>query len=606
MELESERRPILGENGTADTDLNDSSGESYTTPHSKQGGLGSTSSRSRRLGIVACIISIVIITVILAIVYTQRRRTLKHTVVRVECGLVEGVREELSGFSAFVFKGIPYAKPPVKNLRWQPPQPLERGKSCWNGVLNADKFQSSCSQLDFVNGWRESGSEDCLYLNVWTQTLDSTMKLPVIVWIHGGYLTVGSSSDKGYSPNVEFVSSMNVVAVSMNYRLNAFGFLALDVLSNHSRNKTSGNYGFMDQILALQWVRQNIARFGGDPKQVTVVGQSSGGTSIFGLLASKQANGLFQRAIAMSGSAVFNKTAKEASFDNTVFLRNSKCLKKTDNETLKCIYNLTQTQVLHAVPWLQYPYWAMNDLLDLPTVNRFDGALCVIDGVVVVNAPGQLNLRPAMPHRIEVMIGTTAQEIDIYPVKNFINSTFDNFTTFVENRLGPFSSKLPGRAIDLYKKSLNSTEPQLLYATMASDIRATCPNDILSRNLSLAANLDVYRYIVSNTPSVPANFIQKYHSRYSVHEWDSSALFGFHGLPVNYVPSPKDNLFKETIRKEFLHFFKTGRPLMEHWKTYPQHTGVFDNNGLSIKKSYHKKQCELWKEFDLLSYGWIN
>ena len=595
MEAESERQPILDE--SQDT-------EHHVHRRSHNGSVF-TRLNWRTVGIVICIISVLILTAILAIVYTQRSSALRHNTVEVECGVVRGIREELGGLSAFVFKGIPYAKPPIKDLRWKPPQALEPGKSCWSGVLKANKFQSPCSQLHILNN-QELGSEDCLYLNVWTPKIDSSVKLPVMVWIHGGYLTMGSSSDEGTSPNVEFVSSMNIVAVSMNYRLNAFGFLSLDVLSKQSENKTSGNYGFMDQILALRWVQKNIASFGGDPKQVTVVGQSSGGTSIFGLLASKQANGLFQRAIAMSGSAVFNKTAKAASADNVIFLQKSNCIKKTDKETLECIYKLNKTQVLNSIPWLQYPYWAMTDLTDLPTINHFDGALCVVDGDVVVTAPAKLSVYPAMPHRIEVMIGTTAQEIDFLPLHNFRGKSFDDMVKFVKKRLDPFSSGLAGRAIDLYKKMLNSTKPHLLYTTIASDIRATCPNDILSKNLSVAANLNVYRYIVSNKPSFPANFFLNYSSDYSAHVWDLCALFGFHGAPQNYVPSRRDNLFKEEIRREFLHFFKTGRPSMEHWKTYPGHIGIFGNNGPIVRTSYHKEGCNLWNEFNLFSYGWIN
>jgi len=457
-----------------------------------------------------------------------------------------------------------------------------------------------------MNGWKESGNEDCLYLNVWTPNINRRMKVPVMVWIHGGYLTVGASSDPGYSPNVEFVSTMNVVAVSMNYRLNAFGFLSLDILSKHSKSQTSGNYGFMDQILALQWVKSNIARFGGDPNQVTLVGQSSGGTSIFGLLASKQANGLFQRAIAMSGSAVFNKTAKEASVDNIVFLKKSNCLKKTDMESLECIYNLSKTQVLHSIPWVQYPNWAMGDLLDLPKINLFDGAICVVDGDVVVTAPSNLNMYPTMIHNIDVMIGTTAQEIDIFPSKNFVNKTFSEFVEFISERLSPFSPKLPARSINLYKTILNSSTLQLLYTTMATDLRTTCPNNVLSANLSLADNLNVYRYVASNRPSVPANFIKGYFSQYSCHEWDSAALFGFHGRPVNFVPNQRDKMFKENIRREFLNFFKTGRPSMQHWEKYPERTGIFGNEKVTAVKYYHEEGCKLWDEFKLLPYGWIN
>ena len=560
----------------------------------------------KRIGIAIIVLSLIVSAVTIAVVFTNKKSSHGQLAVETECGLVEGGRDSLAGHSAFVFKGIPYSRPPIKDLRWKPPQQLKRDNGCWKGILHAKKFKEPCSQLDFGRSWKEVGGEDCLYLNVWTPTLDSSMKLPVMVWIHGGSLVFGSSSAPGSSPNAEFVSSMNIVAVSISYRVNAFGFLSLDILSKQSKSGTSGNYGFMDQILALRWVKNNIGRFGGDPNRVTLVGSSSGGTSIFGLLASRQANGLFQRAIAMSGSAVFNKTAKEASLDNIVFLQKSNCLKQTEKESLDCLYNLNKTQVLHSIPWFEYPYWAMADQTDLPTINHFDGALCVVDGDVVVTAPSQLSLYPTMPSKVDVMVGTTAQEIDFLPSQNFMNKTFDDLVKFITERLSPFSSKLPSRAINLYQKMLNSTAPQLLYTTIASDIRTTCPNDVLSANLSLAANLNVYRYVVSNRPSVPANYYYDYYSHYSAHTWDSCALFGFHGMPKNFVPGKRDISFKETIRREFLNFLKTGRPTVQDWKRYPSRTGIFGNEKVNVAKSYHEEGCKMWNEFHLLSYGWIN
>jgi len=355
--MDPERRPILAEHSYMTNDL-------VEVPVKYSVGRVFTRNRSwlKRIALLICVLLIVAAIFTFSFTFEVKiyRKEWKNQdddklEAKTECGPVKGKKEQLEGRSAIVFKGIPYAMPPVKNLRWKPPHPLKQNNGCWKGVLDTNEFKNRCSQIDFTNGRKEIGSEDCLYLNVWTPRLDSSKKMPVMVWIHGGSLTTGSANDPGYSPNVEFVCNMEIVAVSMNYRLNAFGFLSLDILSNQSKSQTSGNYGFMDQILALQWVKNNIANFGGDPNQVTVVGQSSGGTSIFGLLASKQANGLFQRAIAMSGSAVFNITAEEASADNIIFLQKSNCLKQTVEESLECIYNLNTTQVLHSIPWFEYP-----------------------------------------------------------------------------------------------------------------------------------------------------------------------------------------------------------------------------------------------------------
>lgn len=169
---------------------------------------------------------------------------------------------------------------------------------------------SICAQQDVLGTTGDAqsvlGSEDCLFVNVWTPKERPKGKLlPVLVFIHGGFLLYLSGNWKGLHPTPEMVVDMNIVGVSFNYRLNAFGFLALRSLADASSTNMSGNYGFMDQIFALKWVKTNIEKFGGDPNSVTLMGSSSGGTSELGLLASSSAAGLCHRAILMSASAVF-------------------------------------------------------------------------------------------------------------------------------------------------------------------------------------------------------------------------------------------------------------------------------------------------------------
>uniref|UniRef100_A0A672FW44 Carboxylic ester hydrolase n=1 Tax=Salarias fasciatus TaxID=181472 RepID=A0A672FW44_SALFA len=174
---------------------------------------------------------------------------------------------------AYSFKGIPYAAPPVGALRWAPPAP----PACSSEVTDAGHFRSMCTQVRPLSSTgRLMGQEDCLFINVWTPTLQPGARLPVVVWIHGGYLHMLSGNEPGYSPTEELAADTGVVYVSFNYRVNAFGFLALEVLREGSPRNTSGNYGFLDQIAALQWVQKNIQAFGGDPEKVTIVGHSSG------------------------------------------------------------------------------------------------------------------------------------------------------------------------------------------------------------------------------------------------------------------------------------------------------------------------------------------
>ena len=195
-----------------------------------------------------------------------------------------------------VFRGIPYAAPPVGALRWQIPNEV----ASWKGVRQATEFSAGCPQAGtlamMMGETMPQLSEDCLYLNVWTA--DEKAKKPVMVWIHGGGLTLGWGHQPGYDGTN--LTKQGVVLVSINYRLGPLGFLAHPALSKESKSGISGNYGLLDQVAALKWVQTNIASFGGDPNNVTIFGESAGGTSVNALVASPLAKGLFHKAIAQS------------------------------------------------------------------------------------------------------------------------------------------------------------------------------------------------------------------------------------------------------------------------------------------------------------------
>lgn len=196
-----------------------------------------------------------------------------------------------------VFRAIPFAAPPVGPLRWQPPQPAQP----WSTPLDSKQFSPVCPQrLRYPpDSPEEPTSEDCLYLNVWRPAVAVVRPLPVLVWIYGGGLESGSGSTPLYHGDV--LAKHGVIVVTFNYRLGVLGFLTHPGLTAESSSHTSGNYGLLDQVAALQWVQRNIASFGGDPKNVTVFGQSSGSISISALTVTPMAHGLFQRAIAESG-----------------------------------------------------------------------------------------------------------------------------------------------------------------------------------------------------------------------------------------------------------------------------------------------------------------
>ncbi|GAB3472358.1 carboxylesterase family protein [Massilia terrae] len=219
----------------------------------------------------------------------------------IDSGRIEG-KQLASGVQAYL--GIPYAAPPVRELRWREPQPAPH----WDGVWHADRTGPECIQLlrrKDINHYfgEEATSEDCLYMNVWApRNAHPGAKLPVVVFIHGGGFTVGSSGMALYGG--ASVAARGAVFVNFNYRLGILGFMAHPELTAESPHHASGNYGFLDQVVALQWIQRNIARFGGDPAKVTISGQSAGGASVLALTASPLAKGLFQRAFIQSGPAL--------------------------------------------------------------------------------------------------------------------------------------------------------------------------------------------------------------------------------------------------------------------------------------------------------------
>ena len=221
--------------------------------------------------------------------------------VKVEGGLVQGVAAE----GLAVYMGLPFAAPPVGELRWRPPQPAAK----WTGVRNADQYAAGC--LPSMGDPPPSGaSEDCLYLNVWTPAKSAGDRLPVLVWIYGGGFNAGSTSVPVHDG--ARLARRGVVLVSISYRVGILGFLAHPELSAESPHHVSGNYGLLDMVAGLQWIERNIAAFGGDPHRVTIFGESAGGIAVSMLCASPLAKGLFHGAISQSGGS-FGPVSKSPS-----------------------------------------------------------------------------------------------------------------------------------------------------------------------------------------------------------------------------------------------------------------------------------------------------
>src|ERR1700723_2476069 len=261
--------------------------------------------------------------------------------IRTEAGSVEGSTS--TDGKVQIFKGIPYAAPPVGALRWKEPQPV----ASWQGVREATEFGARCMQGNVFGDmvFRDAApSEDCLYLNVWTPKASPDAKLPVMVWIYGGGFQAGATSEP--RQDGEHLAHKGVVVVSMNYRLGIFGFFSHPALTKESPHHASGNYGLQDQAAALQWVRKNIAAFGGDPENLTIFGESAGSISVSALMVSPLSKGLIHRAIGESGALFGRKQNPRPLADSE--RDGAKFAQSIGADTLEKLRAMTSQQTLEA------------------------------------------------------------------------------------------------------------------------------------------------------------------------------------------------------------------------------------------------------------------
>jgi para-nitrobenzyl esterase len=305
--------------------------------------------------------------------------------VRTQAGRVRGAARDASGVLAF--KGIPYAAPPLGPLRWRAPQPPAR----WAGVRDALVFGAGC--LSSLENDRRPGprAEDCLYLNAWTAARHANEKRPVMVWIHGGGFQFGSSANP--ATDGAALAARGVVLVSFNYRLGVFGFLAHPDLD---ADAPSGNYGLQDQLAALRWVRTNIAGFGGDPDNITLLGESAGAMAVGILMASPHAHGLFHKAIGQSGAFWDGRHGPLQSFDEAR-ARGLAFAREQGDGSIAALRDLPADRLNAAAPW---------SFEISPVVGAFSPS---IDHYVVPDVPARRFLRGEQMH-IPLLAGWNAAE----------------------------------------------------------------------------------------------------------------------------------------------------------------------------------------------------
>ncbi|HOX28496.1 MAG TPA: carboxylesterase family protein, partial [bacterium] len=387
-------------------------------------------------------------------------------------GKVSGTLKQKAGVCAY--KGIPYAKPPVGELRFKAPvEPV-----AWSETLNAKKYGGECPQ--YPMGLKPSGTpvgnEDCLYLNVWHPVESASERLPVMVFVHGGGFVMGSGSQEWYE-GTNLASRGKVVVVTLNYRLGPFGFMVHPALKDEKGR--SGNYGMLDQVAALKWVKKNIAAFGGDPDNITIFGQSAGGASIGLLVVSPMTKGLYNKAIVQSGPVIMmNRTIKS---EAPTGLKAAEMLGCKDIATAAACL-----RKIDALEFIKIVKPVIGLLSDTEIVSGFPFQP-VIDGYFYPEAADKLFAAGKYDVKAPILLGGTKDEATIFIAGRKIETE----ESFLSNLKSDAESieKTYGVPIDvnmissLYPVSAYPS-PKIAYTDVITDLAFTCPNKILADIIS--------------------------------------------------------------------------------------------------------------------------
>lgn len=441
-------------------------------------------------------------------------------------GILQGVKEESGIWS---FKGIPYAQPPLGELRWKEPQSPKN----WTGTRKADHFAPQAMQRYIYSDmvFRSNGtSEDCLYLNVWAPAKAASKKLPVLVYFYGGGFTAGDGSEPRYDG--ESMAKKGIVAVTINYRLGIFGFLAHPELTKESPHHASGNYAFLDQHAALVWVQKNIAAFGGDPAKVTIAGESAGAGSVCAQMASPLSKGLFIRAIAESGS-VFG-TSPTPSL--TVAEQRGVQFGATAGAN-----SLSELRKLSA-----------DRLLELTANTRFPVA---VDGYFFPESPLTI-FATGKQMDIPLLAGWNSAEVTYHSLLGKDTPTLDSYKKAVQKAYGEKAAEV----LKLYVANTDAEVPQVA-TDLASDRFISY---ITWKFIDLHGKTNgypVYRYLFTRKrPPMVSDTTSDNKSLGAAHASEIEYALGNLRYNKVYAWTPDDYKVSETMLTYFANFIKSGNP----------------------------------------------
>jgi para-nitrobenzyl esterase len=479
-----------------------------------------------------------------------------------------------------VFKGIPYAAPPIGPLRWHAPLP----HASWSIPMKAFNEGSACVQATGIGSKETTGSENCLTMNIWVPANPEPLKA-VMVFIHGGFYVEGSSNEKDFkfirpADGLNLANRGDVIVVSFNYRLGPLGFFASPALEDGTAESRSGNFGLMDQLAALKWVHDNIHSFGGDPSRVTVFGQSAGASSVLTLLASPLSEGLFSKAIVESGylKAIPHAQALRQSQQLTSAMG---CAKASSNKTGECLRALSASQIVSSTPTSALE-WGNN--LFLPNQDGY-----------VIKEPLEKSYASGNIMKIPVIMGTNANE----------SSTLTGALYGAHQLSDPEIVKTVGKSYGSaeearagkYLNHLDKSKVSNHLAQLSTDYIFTCPTISRLRNLSVGGrkhsnngNPQVWSYVFSHQ----ARFLSQ---AGAFHGLELPYVFGNIPAPMKIVPS--EDKLSQTIEEYWTNFAKNGDPNsldQPHWPEFDsdrESTLEFSGtkNNTDLLYGYRKSLC---------------
>ena len=475
---------------------------------------------------------------------------------------VEYLAKYQTDSNTFIFRGIPYAEPPINNLRWKSPIPAKK-----NLKIDARQFKPACMQDRYNTDWYHnvikafgsdpslfdhvnSISEDCLYLNIWTKSLETSARKPVMVWIHGGNDTAGWSYEPDYIGHN--LSNKDVVVVSIGYRLNIFGFFR-----HPNMSKQTGNFGLEDQILSLQWLKENIKYFGGDPNNITIFGESAGGAHISYHLVSPASEGLFEKAIIQSGG--YNLVSPYSLLDIQEaynFAKEATDIISPNN--FEALRNIDSKRLLDVSKAMGYPFHPIIDgnLIEKQILNIYSS--------------GNLN-------KVDLIIGSNKNEEYLYIDKELS----------IEDLLKQITERHPDK-VDKIMSLLDLSDIPLASDRVGTNQLTACPSIFIARQMTKSGN-KVYQYLFSKQRIKSENIL-------SYHGAEIPYVFSTHDA---YLPTTNNDLkLTDSMMNYWTQFAKKGNPNSDNTDVYWDEFGDDENyiildTKIKTDQKLEKELCDL-------------